>query len=223
MFHLDFTRLLYVVPAIIIALTVHEYAHARVAYAFGDSTAKNAGRLSLNPLRHLDVVGTLLLILVGFGWAKPVPINPWYFGEHRKRKILWVSLAGPGSNLIQALVGAGILALMWHYAVNPSAIVLYLFQLLLYYVQINIVLAVFNLIPVPPLDGSKILGSLLPDRQLGMLLGLERYGFLILMLLCFLPNILGWFGLPRLDILGTIISVPAQWIMNGLFSLFGIF
>lgn len=222
MFSFDFHRLLYVVPAIIIALTVHEYAHARVAYAFGDSTAKNAGRLSLNPLRHLDVLGTLLLIIVGFGWAKPVPINPWYFGENRKRKVLWVSLAGPVANLIQAVVGTAALALIQHFVIKPSPFILYIVQLLLYYIQINIVLAIFNLIPIPPLDGSKILASLLPDRQFGIILGLERYGFLILMILCFLPNILGWLGLPQLDILGIIISVPSQWIWNGLWSLFTI-
>ena len=221
MFDFDLTRLLYVVPAIIVALTFHEYAHARVAYAFGDSTAKDAGRLSLNPLRHLDVIGALMLIFVGFGWAKPVPINPWYFGENRKRKILWVSLAGPASNIRQAFLGSAIMALMMKLIAYPSNIIIYLFSLLNYYVQINVALAVFNLIPVPPLDGSKILGSLLPDRQLGLILSLERYGFLILMLLCFLPNVLGWLGLPQFDLLGIIISVPASWIVNGMFSLFG--
>ncbi len=217
MLDLDLTRLLYVVPAIVIALTFHEYAHARVAYAFGDPTAKEAHRMTLNPLRHLDVVGTLLLILVGFGWAKPVPINPWYFGEHRKRKVLWVSLAGPASNLLQAVLGTCGLALILRFAgASTSTVLQYVFQLLIYYVQINLVLAVFNLIPVPPLDGSKILGSLLPDRQFNLVLTLERYGFLVLFLLCFLPNILGWLGLPEIDILGTIIRVPAQWMMDRL-------
>lgn len=223
MFGFDLTRLLYVVPAIIIALTIHEYAHARVAYAFGDSTARDAGRLSLNPFKHLDLVGALMLIFVGFGWAKPVPINPWYFGPNRKRRILWVSLAGPASNIIQAFVGTGFMSIMWNFIDNPGVIGLYFFNLLNYYVQINLSLAVFNLIPIPPLDGSKILASLLPDRHFNIILALERYGFLILMLLCFLPNILGWLGLPSFDLLGVIISVPAGWIMNLFFSLFGIF
>ena len=88
----DLERLIYVIPAIIIALTFHEYAHARIAYAFGDPTAKNEGRMTLNPLKHLDPIGTLLLIFAGFGWAKPVPVNPFYFQGNRKRKMLLVSL-----------------------------------------------------------------------------------------------------------------------------------
>lgn len=222
MFDFDLTRLLYILPAILIALTVHEYAHARTAYAFGDTTARDAGRMSLNPLRHLDPIGALLMIFVGFGWAKPVPINPWYFGANRKRKVLLVSLAGPVSNLLQALVGTGIMALLVHFVSALGTVTLYLFRLLNYYVQINISLAVFNLIPVPPLDGSKILGGLLPDRYFGFMLKMERYGFLILMVLCFLPEILGRLGLPSIDILGTIISVPAYWIRKMLFTLFGI-
>ena len=93
MFDFSLNRLLFTVPAIIIALTFHEYAHARVAYAFGDSTAKEAGRLTLNPLRHLDILGTLLLIVAGFGWAKPVPVNPWLLGDNRRKKMMAVSVA----------------------------------------------------------------------------------------------------------------------------------
>ena len=223
MFDLDLTRLLYVVPAIILALTIHEYAHARVAYAFGDSTARDAARMTLNPFKHLDIVGALMLIFVGFGWAKPVPINPWYFGPNRKQRILWVSLAGPASNILQALLGTGLMALMWHFVHDPGIFGFYLFNLLSYYVQINLSLAVFNLIPIPPLDGSKILASLLPDRYFHIVLTLERYGFLILMVLCFLPNILSWLGLPAFDLLGILISVPAGWIRSLFFSLFGLY
>ena len=102
----DLERLIYVIPAIIIALTFHEYAHARIAYAFGDPTAKNEGRMTLNPLKHLDPIGTLLLIFAGFGWAKPVPVNPFYFQGNRKRKMLLVSLGGPAMNLLEAIAGA---------------------------------------------------------------------------------------------------------------------
>lgn len=218
MFNLSLERLIYVLPAIIIALTFHEYAHAKVAYAFGDPTAKEAGRLTLNPFKHLDLMGTLLLVLAGFGWAKPVPINPMYFSGNRKGKILLVSLAGPLTNLAEALVATGILALIWHF-VPYGSVSNYLFNLLYYFMFINIVLAIFNFIPIPPLDGSKILAGLLPDKCFNFILGLERYGFLILLVLVFIPEIMGLFGLPTIDILGLLITKPANFIAGMLLKL----
>lgn len=218
----DFQGLHYILPAIIVALTFHEYAHGRVAYAFGDPTAKNAGRLSLNPLKHLDMLGTLLLVFAGFGWAKPVPINPFYFGANRKRKIMLVSLAGPVANILEAVIGAALLSLLLHQAKGYNAVVFYFVQFFSYFVVINCVLAVFNLIPIPPLDGSKILAGLLPNHKMDIIFMLDRYGFLILMLLMFLPTILGWFGLPRIDILGKIISIPAGWLVDGIYFLVGL-
>ncbi len=221
MFGITWERLIYVLPAIVIALTFHEYAHARVAYAFGDPTAKEAGRLTLNPIRHLDPVGTLLLVLAGFGWAKPVPVNPWHFSGSRKRKLMAVSVAGPLMNLLEALAGAGLMSLLWHFTSGGSAFLQWLFYFLFYFVQINVVLALFNLIPVPPLDGSKILAGLLPDSQLNLVLSLERYGFVILLLLVFIPSLLARFGLPDLDILGLIITRPAGWLTQQIFTLVG--
>jgi len=188
---LDFspTRMLFVIPAIIIALSFHEYAHARVAYHYGDPTAKEEGRLTLNPLRHLDVVGTLLLIFAGFGWAKPVPVNPWYLGPDRKKKLMHVSIAGPLMNVLEALVGALIISLIYHFVpYSPAAN--YFYNFFYYFVYINITLAIFNLLPVPPLDGSKILGGLLPNEQQHIIYKLERYGMAILLLLSF-TGILG--------------------------------
>ena len=188
---LDFspTRMLFVIPAIIISLSFHEYAHARVAYHYGDPTAKEEGRLTLNPLRHLDVVGTLLLIFAGFGWAKPVPVNPWYLGADRKKKLMHVSIAGPLMNVLEALVGALIISLIYHFVpYSPAAN--YFYNFFYYFVYINITLAIFNLLPVPPLDGSKILGGLLPNEQQHIIYELERYGMAILLLLSF-TGILG--------------------------------
>lgn len=209
MLDLSLDRLLYAVPAIIVALTFHEYAHARVAYAFGDTTAKDANRLTINPLKHLDIAGTLLLIFAGFGWAKPVPINPYYFQGDRKKKIMLVSVAGPVMNLLEALVGAVILSLLYHSSLGYNSFFQYIFMFLSYYILINIVLAVFNLIPVPPLDGSKILMGLLPDSKLHIILALERYGMLILMALVL-------FG-----VVGKIISPITSIIYSGLMALVG--
>lgn len=219
MFDFSLTRLIYVVPAIIIALTFHEYAHARVSYAFGDPTAKNAGRLTLNPLKHLDPIGFLLLIFLGFGWAKPVPINPYYYKGHRGHKMILVSAAGPLMNLLEAVIGVALLTLVYHLAINHREwftsdlrynLYTYGFNFLQYFASINIVLMVFNLIPIPPLDGSKLITGLLPPSKMNVVLAFERYGFIILAALM----LLGW--------LNTVIGVPAQWILSGLYSLFGL-
>ena len=191
--------LIYVVPAIIIALTFHEYAHARVAYHFGDPTAKQAGRLTLNPLKHLDPIGTLVLIIANFGWAKPVPVNDMYFEGSRKRKMLFVALAGPMTNLLQAVVGAIILTLVLNF-VSYGTVSNYAVTFLNFYVTINIVLAVLNLLPIPPLDGSKILGGLLPDRFGKYISMLDRYGFIILIILV-ISGLLSKILIPMVDFL----------------------
>jgi Zn-dependent protease len=201
MFNFSLERLIYVIPAIIIALTFHEYAHGRIAYALGDPTAKEAGRLTLNPLKHLDPIGTLMIIFANFGWAKPVPINAFYFQGDRKKKILLVSLAGPLMNLLEALVGAICLSLIAHFAAYGT-VTNYLYNFFYYFMSINVILAIFNLIPVPPLDGSKILGGLLPDRYFNFILTIERYGFIILLALVF-------FGL-----ISKIIMPPVNFIID---------
>lgn len=178
----DFLQdIIYWLPALIIAMSFHEYAHGKVADLLGDPTPRYAGRLTLNPLRHVDPVGLLMLLIVRFGWAKPVPVNPLYFRGDRRRGMFLVSLAGPGMNFALALL-AGILrvltiALSWRW--GPAFHAVIFFEYLLIY---NVYFGVFNLLPIPPLDGSKILFSLLPDRFSGFLYTLEQYGFLILIL-----------------------------------------
>ncbi len=165
---------------LLIAMTVHEFAHGVVAYKLGDSTAKLNGRLTLNPLAHIDPFWTILLPLVlflstaghfVFGAAKPVPVNYWAL-KNPKRDMIWIGLAGPFANFILAFIIAGILRFIP--AQGLSAYLL--FNLL----TINVVLAIFNLIPIPPLDGSKILSGLLPANLSQLYAHLERYGFIIL-------------------------------------------
>ena len=179
MFNIDLSRLLYSVPAIILCLTFHEWAHGFVAYKFGDPTAKMAGRLTLNPLKHLDPLGTLMLIFARFGWAKPVPVNPYNFQGDRRSKMTVVAMAGPLANLLFAVVSTVFLYLIVDYAPYNSFFV-YLYNLTSELVWINIILAVFNLLPIPPLDGSKILGGFLPAKWEAAYYKIERYGFLIL-------------------------------------------
>ena len=179
MFDIDLSRLLYSVPAIILCLTFHEWAHGFVAYKFGDPTAKMAGRLTLNPLKHLDPLGTLMLIFARFGWAKPVPVNPYNFQGDRRSKMTVVAMAGPLANLLFAVVSTVFLYLIVDYAPYNSFFV-YLYNLTSELVWINIILAVFNLLPIPPLDGSKILGGFLPAKWEAAYYKIERYGFLIL-------------------------------------------
>ena len=179
MFDIDLSRLLYSVPAIILCLTFHEWAHGFVAYKFGDPTAKMAGRLTLNPLKHLDPLGTLMLIFARFGWAKPVPVNPYNFEGDRRSKMTVVAMAGPLANLLFAVVATVFLYLIVDYA-PYNRFFAYLYNLTSELVWINVSLAIFNLMPIPPLDGSKILGGFLPAKWEAVYYRIERYGFLIL-------------------------------------------
>jgi Zn-dependent protease len=168
----------------LMAITFHEYAHGYVAFRLGDPTAKNEGRLTLNPIKHLDPMGTLVLVLTRMiGWAKPVPVDPRYFRDPRKGMI-YVSLAGATANFMLALVFAllfrGLLILM------GGGLPLFI-QLTLYYgVMLNLYLGAFNLLPIPPLDGSKVLAGLLPPHLAIGYMQIERYGMLLIILLVFL-------------------------------------
>jgi len=167
---------LLVLPGLLVAITVHEYAHAAVAVAQGDPTPRLRGRLTLNPLRHIDLVGLLMLLTVGFGWARPVEINPYYF-HNRRQGLFLVSLAGPLTNLLVALIGLVLLKAL------PILREGLLGFLLLGLYRYNLVLAVFNLLPIPPLDGAKVVAAAARGQLVWIMAQLEQYGWLVLVLL----------------------------------------
>jgi Zn-dependent protease len=208
---IDFlTRIVIWAPGLVMGIVIHECAHGYLAYKSGDPTAKNMGRLTLNPLAHVDLFGSIILPLILllsrsnilFGYAKPVPINPAYFKNYRKG-IRYTSLAGPVANLIFAFaVGLvyGIFYFIFHSLVgiptnmnttgyNAFILVNHIFQ---YAVRINIFLAIFNFIPIPPLDGSKILASFLPGNAMYKYLSIERFGFIFIFLIIFLLSNFLW-------------------------------
>ncbi|MDL2258465.1 site-2 protease family protein [Eubacteriales bacterium OttesenSCG-928-K08] len=201
-------------PAILIAFSFHEWAHAYSAYKLGDPTARNLGRMTVNPLRHIDPIGFATLLLFGFGWAKPVPVNPRNFKNYRKDDII-VSLAGVATNFVLAIVG--VFAINLFFVFNGSNEIIY--RMLIYFCSINLSLMIFNLIPIPPLDGSHVLESLL-IRKVGPkpFLFLSKYGYLILIILMF-TGIIG-------DVLGLGVSAIYSGLnkmVGGLFRAIGLY
>lgn len=170
--------------ASVISLTLHECAHGYTALKLGDPTAKERGRLTLNPIKHIDPIGLAMLILLKIGYAKPVPVNPGYFKD-RKKGMLLVSLAGPMTNLILAVI-AGRSAVMIANNLRYSEPVYYLFYFLVIFTQLNIGYAVFNLLPFPPLDGSKIFASLLPEKWEMLFYKYQKYFYIVVLILYFI-------------------------------------
>ena len=198
------TELLARLIVLFTAITVHEYAHGYVAYKLGDPTAKYAGRLSLNPLSHLDPIGALCMVFFRFGWAKPVPVNPMYFKD-RKRDNALVALAGPVSNVILAFASTILTALYYVLILQkyPNFLTSFIFTVFIQLAVVNISFAIFNLLPFPPLDGSKILGAFLSYENYNKLLMYERFGFPLLMILSFtgfLGRLLNLFIVPLLNL-----------------------
>lgn len=174
--------LIYTAPAVLIALSMHELAHGLASYGLGDPTPKAEGRLSLNPLRHLDPWGTLMLLFFHFGWAKPVSVDPRYY-ENPKADMAKVALAGPLMNFFVAFIALLIRGIMVKSNIGIGFGVMYIFELLEYIVIINIGLGLFNLIPIPPLDGSKVLMAILPERYYFSYMRFEQFGMFFLLLL----------------------------------------
>ncbi len=199
---------------LIIAFTVHEFSHAAVATAFGDDTPRANGRLTLNPVVHLDLMGSLMLLFAGFGWARPVPINPYALQRRAHSAVMWVSLAGPASNLLMAFIAA--IPLRFG-LVSPFAQTLgplpTAYSFLIEFVAINLLLFLFNLIPLAPLDGEKIFDYFLPPQFSRFMDTIRPYSPMILLALVFLLPMLGF------DVIGYVINP----VMAGFFHLLGIF
>jgi len=214
----------WVVP-VVLAVTLHEAAHGFVAYHLGDDTAWRAGRVSFNPFRHIDPIGTILLpavlLLSGsrflFGYAKPVPVN---FGRlnRPRRDMVWVALAGPGTNILLALVSS---LFADRLGLVPAAAAVWLDYNLVNSIVINVVLCVFNMLPLPPLDGGRVAVGLLPDALAFPLARLERYGMLILLLFLFVLPFLGQQTGINLNILGWLIGVPADALYQFVLTITG--
>jgi Zn-dependent protease len=191
---------------LIIALTVHEFSHAKVADAFGDTTPRANGRVTLNPLVHLDPIGSLMFIFAGFGWAKPVPVNPFALGMRSPSAYMLVSLAGPLSNLMLAILAAIPLRLGLIQSFDGGQTTTILYTFLSQFIVLNLVLAFFNLIPLAPLDGEKIAGYFFPPSWAGVLDRIRPYGPLLLMLILFGLPIVG------IDVIGTLLYPPIRLV-----------
>ena len=194
------------IPGLIMAMVIHEYAHARVAVAMGDFTPKATGRLTLNPVSHIDPIGLLMLLVAQFGWAKPVMINPMNFRNFKRGELL-VSLAGPAANLVLAFIALVVMALWIKLGMTMTYGVKIVFSLIVLY---NINFAIFNMIPLPPLDGSKVLMAFLPNEWQYKLMSLERYSFLILIALMMTP------------VLGGILIPLQRLVLTVFYSILGI-
>lgn len=197
-------RLLNVIPALI-CITLHEMAHGAAALALGDTTAKDAGRLTLNPVKHIDLWGLLMMVICRFGWAKPVPVNMYRF-KNPKRGMAITAVAGPLANV---LIACAVFALygFLYLPLYDSAVGEYILTGISITAYMSCGLAVFNIFPVPPLDGSKILFSLLNKKQYNFLMRYERYGFLLLIVLI-------WTG-----ILSGPLQTATAWLYDGLFGI----
>ncbi|MDO9577519.1 MAG: site-2 protease family protein [Candidatus Cloacimonadales bacterium] len=205
------TQIVVQLPILLISLTIHEFSHGYAAYLLGDDTAKRAGRLTLNPISHIDPLGLIMLFIARIGWAKPVPINPYNF-QNYKRDTAITAAAGPAANFSLAII----LALVFNFIkrVNPdimynaSGFSQFMLSMLLYAILINLALGLFNLIPIPPMDGSKILGGFLSDDAYAKFTAQERKGAQVLMIILLVSFVF------RLNLIGAIIMPPLNFFLK---------
>ena len=209
-------QLLLSLPVCLLALSIHETAHGYVAYRLGDPTAHSMGRLTLNPVKHLDPFGFLCMILFGFGWAKPVPINTRYF-KKPKRDMALTGVAGPISNLLLALVFALAMKLFTYVLIHASfpsetvmTMAIYFYNFLYYGIYLNVALAIFNLLPVPPMDGSRLLFAVLPSGLYFKIMRYEQYIYIAVLILL------------ALGVLTPVVSYLTRLCMNLIFTLFAL-
>jgi Zn-dependent protease len=212
MLGLDPPTLISRIIVLVITFTIHELAHAWTATQLGDETPRQYGRLTLNPLAHLDPMGSLLLLVAGFGWAKPVPINPYALQRRTPAGVMWVSLAGPFSNLVMAILAAipfrmGLVS-VYDGLTSTRAILPTLSQIMVQFVLINLLLCLFNLIPLAPLDGEKIVDFFLPPNLSKVFDQIRPYGPIILIAVVMLGPLFG------VDIIGAIIMPPLRALFN---------
>ena len=191
------------VPALM-AITCHEVSHGYIADKFGDNTARSMGRLTLNPLKHLDIFGTLMIFIVGIGWAKPVPVN-FDNLRHPKRDMIWVAAAGPITNFCMAILSAMVMRALvaaTEGLAEGSTIQMFfepVILMLAFSLYVNLLLAIFNLIPVPPLDGGRVAVGLLPYRQAVAYSKIEPYGMIIIIVLVFFTNVFNYVIAPLVN------------------------
>ena len=194
-----------IVPSLI-CITLHELSHGYVAYRLGDTTAKDAGRLTLNPIRHIDPMGLLMMVAFKFGWAKPVPVN-MYRVRHPRRDMALTALAGPVSNLIIGAVFLFLYGFLYTPLVRSGTVGDWFLQMIYLTAYISLALMIFNILPISPLDGSKVLYSFLPDREYMTLMRYERYGMILLLVLV------------ATRVLGSPLSTATGWVFDKLFFL----
>ena len=196
-------QLVILAPPFLFALTFHELAHGYVAWSLGDPTAKDAGRLTMNPLKHLDPLGVIAFIIMKIGWAKPVPVNPSYFKDPQKGMLL-VALAGPAANIVTAIISAILVKLFIMMPFIPMYLLKPMVGMLVASVWINIMLAVFNCLPIPPLDGSRVLMGILPPDAARSFAKMEPYGFILLLIL-FYAGLIGKVIMPIISFANTLL------------------
>ena len=212
----NLTDYIYIVVAALFAIILHEIAHGLVSTWLGDPTPKRQGRLSLNPLKHLDPIGTLCLIFFHVGWAKPVVVNPDYY-KNKKRGMALVALAGPLMNFLVAIFSIIIMAIF--VKVNAySNVLIIIYNFLLYFSVINLGLGLFNLIPIPPLDGSRILGAFLKDDTYEQYMKYERYGFIIIAILLALSSLRG----NGTSFISELVDIIFNFIFRLVLKIFGV-